>query len=52
MGGEEFALLLPDTTPDDAEALSERLRLQVCQQPLQFAEHRIHVTVSVGIAPA
>ena len=49
-GGEEFAMLLPDTAPDEAEALSERLRHQVSLEPVPFAEHRISVTVSIGIA--
>jgi len=49
-GGEEFTILLPDTVPDEAEALSERLRLQVSLEPLQFNGHSIPVTVSIGIA--
>ena len=49
-GGEEFTMFLPDTTLDDAEALSERLRLQVSLEPLQFDGHSIAITVSIGIA--
>lgn len=49
-GGEEFTMLLPDTALDEAEALSERLRLQVSLEPLQFDGHSIAVTVSIGIA--
>jgi diguanylate cyclase (GGDEF)-like protein/PAS domain S-box-containing protein len=49
-GGEEFTILLPDTALDEAEALSERLRLQVSLEPLQFGGHSIPVTISIGIA--
>jgi diguanylate cyclase (GGDEF)-like protein len=49
-GGEEFTMLLPDTALDEAEALSERLRLQVSREPLQFDGNSIGVTVSIGIA--
>jgi diguanylate cyclase (GGDEF)-like protein/PAS domain S-box-containing protein len=49
-GGEEFTMLLPDTALDEAEALSERLRLQVSLEPLQFGGRSIPVTVSIGIA--
>ncbi|MGL6112356.1 MAG: sensor domain-containing diguanylate cyclase [Rubrivivax sp.] len=49
-GGEEFTILLPDTAPDEAEALSERLRLEVSLEPLHFRGHSIPVTVSIGIA--
>jgi diguanylate cyclase (GGDEF)-like protein len=49
-GGEEFTVLLPDTTVDEAEALAERLRLQVSLDPLQFTAGATRVTLSVGIA--
>lgn len=49
-GGEEFAMFLPDTALDEAEALSERLRLQVALEPMQFDGYSIGVTVSIGIA--
>ena len=49
-GGEEFTALLPDTTVDEAEALAERLRLQVSLDPLYFAGGAISVTLSIGIA--
>ena len=49
-GGEEFAVLLPDTTVEEAEALAERLRLQASLDPLQFIGGATRVTLSVGIA--
>jgi len=49
-GGDEFVMLLPDTALDEAEALSERLRLQVALEPMQFDGHSIGVTVSIGLA--
>jgi diguanylate cyclase (GGDEF)-like protein len=50
IGGEEFAVLLPDTGPDDAQALGERLRLQVAQATLPFNGQVLGVTVSIGVA--
>ena len=49
-GGEEFTMLLPDTALGEADALCERLRLQVSMEPLMFDGHSIPVTVSIGIA--
>ena len=50
-GGEEFMLILPGTTPEDAYLLAEKLRSLVMQTPLRLAngEH-LRLTISIGIA--
>jgi two-component system, cell cycle response regulator len=54
-GGEEFTLLLPDTGPDEAAALAERLRAGLQAQPTRHAgpggDVALPVTVSVGVSP-
>lgn len=50
IGGEEFALLLPETDIDQAEALAERLRCEISGHPL--AEFAHPTTVSIGLATA
>ncbi len=45
-GGEEFLLILPDTPPDGAMLVSERLRVAVAA----LADLPVTVTVSIGIA--
>lgn len=47
MGGEEFALLLPNANADTAVQVAERLRLQVANTPIEGIGH---ITVSIGIA--
>jgi diguanylate cyclase (GGDEF)-like protein/PAS domain S-box-containing protein len=49
-GGEEFTLLLPDTATDEAQAFADRLRRRVEDTPLQRGEHRIGITVSIGVS--
>lgn len=49
-GGEEFMLLLPDASADDALALAERLRAGLHAQPLQHRGVLLAVTVSVGVS--
>lgn len=46
-GGEEFLVLCPETSADDARALAERVRLAV--RGLGFGDGRIH-TISAGVA--
>ena len=48
IGGEEFALLLPETEIDQAEALAERLRGEISRNPLTEWAHP--TTVSIGLA--
>jgi len=50
-GGEEFMLILPETTPEDAVGLAEELRAMVMQEPMRIADGQLlKVTISVGIA--
>jgi diguanylate cyclase (GGDEF)-like protein len=50
IGGEEFATLLPDTTPQDAIGLAERIRAAVEGASHRVGERAIRTTVSVGVA--
>ena len=51
-GGEEFLLLLPETGPEDAALVVERIRLQLARQPVYASETvgHLQVTFSAGIA--
>jgi diguanylate cyclase (GGDEF)-like protein len=50
-GGEEFALLLPDTDADGAERVAERLRLALERQVIVSLEGEpVRVTASLGVA--
>lgn len=52
IGGEEFALLLPETTAQAAYAVAERLRRDVELSPLLSNSNGLAVTVSIGVAEA
>lgn len=51
-GGEEFAVLLPDTTLEDATLLAERLRKNVEDQRIPHSDGAIPriVTISIGVS--
>ncbi|HEX7225084.1 MAG TPA: diguanylate cyclase [Candidatus Limnocylindria bacterium] len=50
-GGEEFMLILPETTPEDAVGLAEELRSLVATADLRIADGQLlKATISVGIA--
>jgi len=50
MGGDEFALLLPDIAhPEQACEVAQKARAAM-SQPLSIEGHRLHVTASVGVA--
>lgn len=49
MGGEEFAIFLPNTTFDDACVVAERLRTQLAAQPLNSTRGPISLTASIGV---
>ena len=52
IGGEEFALLLPQTTPDEAAHLVERLRASVASTRAKVGENWLDITVSIGLTSA
>lgn len=53
-GGEEFSLLLPGATTEDAHGVAERLREAIARAPITFEKrgqaYDVQVTVSVGVA--
>jgi diguanylate cyclase (GGDEF)-like protein len=49
-GGEEFALILPDTRSDDAHTLAERLRVAIADRPIDTDAGPLTVTISIGVA--
>lgn len=50
-GGEEFMLILPETAPEEAVAVAEKLRALVMREPLRVAGNQtLRTTISVGIA--
>jgi diguanylate cyclase (GGDEF)-like protein len=50
IGGEEFAVLLPESPIDAAVAFAERLREAVAIAPFLIAGQSHHLTVSIGLA--
>jgi two-component system cell cycle response regulator len=50
IGGDELAILLPQTPKDRAETVAQRIRTAVEATPIEYDGRRIHVTASVGIA--
>lgn len=50
-GGEEFAILLPDTEIAQARSIAERLRTMVAANEIISGDLAFKITVSIGIAP-
>ncbi|PPD15419.1 MAG: hypothetical protein CTY25_06680 [Methylobacterium sp.] len=50
VGGEEFAVVLPDTDIDSAIAFAEKLRRRIEQTVVVVGEHEIRPTISLGVA--
>lgn len=49
-GGEEFVILMPATTLDQAQAVMERARTTIADTPLEQDGQHLHVTISYGLA--
>jgi diguanylate cyclase (GGDEF)-like protein len=50
LGGEEFAVLLPETEADGAKALAENLRAAVAGMVVPIGQHQLRITASFGVA--
>ena len=50
LGGEEFAVLLPQADRVAAKTAAERLRHAIEKLPIDLGKETIHVTVSIGIS--
>lgn len=49
-GGEEFLILLPETTLDGAYKLADRIRQKIEKMELNFQGHSIRSTISAGVS--
>ncbi|MEJ0059692.1 MAG: PleD family two-component system response regulator [Terricaulis sp.] len=52
LGGEEFVVIMPNTTGDVGCLAAERLRRSICGEPFRIGSQseRLDVTVSIGVA--
>lgn len=50
MGGEEFAIMLPETSEEGALVIAEILRNTIADTSFHFDGHNIKVTISIGLA--
>jgi two-component system cell cycle response regulator len=51
-GGEEFAVVMPETKVEDAQRIAERIRLHVAGSPFRIGpdNESLGVTISIGVA--
>ena len=52
VGGEEFAVLLPETTLSRAKIVAERIRKRIAGQMLKAHDANFQITISIGVAEA
>jgi two-component system cell cycle response regulator len=54
LGGEEFAVIMPETEPAAAFVIAERLRERIEATPIEGADHAppLTITASIGVASA
>jgi diguanylate cyclase (GGDEF)-like protein len=49
-GGEEFLIILPDTSTENAEKFAKRLREEISATEFKDSNASVEVTISIGIA--
>lgn len=50
LGGEEFVMLLPETTEHQALQVLDKIRIAVSRIPFKFKKHPFQITLSFGIS--
>jgi diguanylate cyclase (GGDEF)-like protein len=50
LGGEEFVLVLPDTSLEAASAVADRIRREIAADDIAYEHTTLRVTVSAGVA--
>ena len=50
LGGEEFAVILPETTLEGAQIAAEKLRLSIYNSKFRFKNEPVSVSISIGVA--
>jgi len=52
MGGEEFAVVMPETEWHNAEKIAERVRKKIAETPIILPNNvaTLHITISIGVA--
>lgn len=49
-GGEEFVIVFPDKTSDEAADICDRLHKEIKEKEFEFKGTKVHIDVSIGIA--
>lgn len=50
IGGEEFAVILPDSTLEEARQIADKIRDVVTKNPYKDASVEVVLTISVGVS--
>lgn len=50
-GGEEFLIVIPNASAERFDAILEKIRWAICEQPIEIDSVLHHVTASIGAAP-
>jgi diguanylate cyclase (GGDEF)-like protein len=49
-GGEEFAVLLPETPINGATKVAEKIRKNISAEPIVMGKDTVHITTSIGVS--